>query len=1551
MLKIEASYHQERLWFIDQFEAGTLYPSSPVYHNIPLILEISGALRIDLLEQSIQRVIQRHGALRTQIVTGDNKPFQVLHQDVNFELSLLDLTNGAAAGIDSALARALEEAKRPFLLDKEPLVRGQLIRISDESFLLVIALHHIIADKYSLAILAHEIFTYYNAFLVNRTTTPRLPVLRIQYADFSRWQKELPEKTLKSLLIYWKRKLSGQLQALELPTNRPRAAVHTFQDASHPFSIPEEIWDKIKIFCKKEKITPFVFLLAVFKVLLYWYSGQDEIVVGTSAANRNQPGTEEIIGPIANLLPLRTHLSGAFTFCRLLRDLDRTVNDAYKYQALPFDKLVLGLNPGIDMSRTALFDVLFQYEESSLQAYIPPVEGMKIRGYETNLGWGKYDLNMLIQKQPPETGLHGILVYNADYYDGFTISRLISHYNNLLEKVLNEPEREISTYDFLMLEETQRLLINWNDTCADYPKEAAVHQLFETQVGLTPDRIAVVHEETCLTYRELDNRANQVAVYLRDTCKLQPNDLVCLLLDRSEDMLISMLGVLKAGGAYVPIDPGYPEKRINYILDDSKSRLMITRGEVLEKVNVSAASMGTIIDILALKRNMAVENPGHEARPEDTAYVIYTSGTTGYPKGCLISHRNVVRLFKNDRHPFDFISRDIWIMAHSYCFDFSVWEIYGAVLNGGRLIIPGRDAVRDTGAFLSILKQYQVTVLNQTPAAFYQLIEMEKNSSRKRLNSHLRFVIFGGDKLEPAYLRDWLDIYPLAEVSLINMYGITETTVHVTFYPLTEADIRSGGHLSPVGVPLPETTLYIFNERLRIVPIGVRGEIYVGGSGVSVRGYLNKSKLTGERFIENPYKEGELLYKSGDLGRWLPDGRVDFCGRIDHQVKIRGFRIEPGEIENRLLSHEEVKDAVVTARSEGTGDRYLCGYIVLERAGAFESAPAMAKELRELLMQTLPDYMIPSFFVLLDRIPLTPNGKLDRQALPAPEVSVLAAGYTAPRDPVEKMLAEIWSEVLKVDHIGIDDSFFELGGHSLKATTLAAKIHKAIDVKVSLADLFRRPSIRQLAEFIKGERGDEFVRIESAEKKEYYCLSSAQKRLYVLQQAALESIGYNMPTIVRLEGILDKKRLESAFRKLIRRHESLRTAFVTQAGEPVQRIHDDVGFEIEYFKTENKEKGVEIQNSKFIIHNSFIRPFELSRAPLLRVGLIHTPALAGHPSQEGITGDKHILMVDMHHIITDGTSTGIIVKEFMAFYSYAGEVLPPLRIQYKDFSEWRNSELQRKSLSRQEAYWLKEFEGEIPLLDLITDYPRTHERNFEGHVIGFELSGEHSLTLKNLAKEENVTAYMVLLAIYNILLSKLSGQEEIIVGTPVSGRSHVDLEPLIGMFVNTLALMNYPGAEKTFRDFLKEIRARTLEAFENQYYPFEELVEKVSIDRDPNRNPLFDAMFALQNLDSPGLEIPGLRLKPYEFETREAKFDLCLTGMESGDKFRFIFEYRTGLFKEETIDEFINYFKDITACVLENRDIRLSDIEISIDLLSSDTDSDIYREVYEDFDF
>jgi amino acid adenylation domain-containing protein len=1259
-------------------------------------------------------------------------------------------------------------------------------------------------------------------------------------------------------------------------------------------------------------------LLAVFKALLHRYAGHDEIVVGTSAANRLQPGGESIIGPLANLLALRTHLSGDLTFARLVKELSNTVADAYKYQALPFDKLVMELNPRVDMSRTALFDVLFCYEASPLQ--VPDVAGLSINHMETNLGWGKYDLNMLMQ--PDNDSLTGVLVYNADYYDDTTISRFTGHYCNLLAGVLANPDLAIAEYDLLSGDEQRQLLEEWNGAAAGYPCEATVDRLFEEQVERTPDAVALVVGDRQTTYRQLNHHAGQVAEYLRSTCHLRPGELVCLLLTRSETMIAAMLGVLKAGGGYAPIDPGYPGQRIRYILDDSGSRL--------------------VIDDQTVFITGKHETPPVKNKPGDTAYVIYTSGTTGRPKGCLIAHRNVVRLFKNDRHPFAFGGRDTWIMAHSYCFDFSVWEIYGALLNGGRLVMPDRDTVRDTGGFLDMIKQHGVTVLNQTPAAFYRLIEEEKSARPKRLHSHLDCVIFGGDKLEPAYLNDWLSMYSLDDIKLINMYGITETTVHVTYYYLTEEDIRSAGQLSPIGIPLPDTTVYILNERLRPAPIGVRGELYVGGGGVSVKGYLNRPGLTGEKFLPDPYAPyGDdkndtpgKLYKSGDLCRWLADGRLDFRGRIDHQVKIRGFRIEPGEIENRLLGHADVKEAAVVLRGDSGGDRYLCGYIVPANPGTFESLQDMSAELREHLQQTLPDYMVPSFFVSLDKMPLTANNKLDRAALPAPEAAAMGTAYVAPRSELEKKLADTWSQVLKIERIGIDDNFFDLGGHSLKATTLTAKIHKALDVKIPLAVLFKNPFIRSLAEYIEGEAGGKFIAIQPVEEKEYYPASPVQKRLYILQQMDLGSTGYNMPAVVLLSGVLDEERLEDALRRLIMRHESLRTSFGIQDSDPVQRVHERVEFQNEYYDLSTGGAGKSGTAAETIGH--FIRPFDLTHAPLMRVGAIK------------IETDARILVVDMHHIITDGTSTGIFIQDLTSLY--AGEELTPLRIQYRDFACWQNTGPRQRAVKEQEAYWLKEFAGEIPVLDLITDFPRPLVQNFQGHSLIFELGGEETQDLKQLAREEDVTLYMVLLAVNYILYAKLSQQEDIVIGTPVAGRGHEDLQPVIGMFVNTLALRNYPAGEKTFRQFLKEIKQRTLDAFENQDYPFDELVEKVAGDRESSRNPLFDVMFALQNMDIPDIKLEGLTLSSYEYENPTARFDLTLSGMERGNGMIFRLEYRTSLFKEELIREFVDYFKNIIAVILADSEIRLAHINISR-LEDAEMDSDFDREMYDDFEF
>jgi tyrocidine synthetase-3 len=1499
-MRVDVSYHQERLWFIDRFERGTLYEASPTYHNIPLIMVMEGPLEREQLARGIHTVIRRHEALRTRIAADHDRPFQQIEEAYEPELVLLE-----AEG--DSLERALAFADRPFDMDREPLFRAALIRESGQRHVLVMVFHHIIMDGCSLGIMARELAACYGAFV--KGGEPQLPGVSIQYADFSQWQRQLPEAVIDTLLAYWKRRLDGKLLPLELPVDRARAAIHRFRAGRHHFSIGETLCAQIDRFCQRQGCDHGVLLLAAFKTLLFKYCGSGEIVVGTVGANRDQLGTGQVVGPVANLLVLRSRISGVTRFGELIRQLDQGVREALKFQALPFDRLVQELNPDKDMSRTALFDVLFRCEGEPFR--VPGVENLSIEIVETNLGWGKYDLNLLIQRRGDR--FSGILVYNREYYDAATIERFGRHYRVLLEHVVAAADRQIAKIPILSPEEHRQLLEEWNRTPAGYPRDRCLHQIFAAQVERHVHCAAVVYGELSLSYGLLDRRVNGLALRLRERHGLQPHQLVGIMVKRSEAMIGGLLAMLKGGGAYVPIDPSYPPERIHYMLSDSGCRLLLKEEDLNQPLD--PAYDGEVVDMAAAWQEAgegAGANVGNVNRPVDAAYVIYTSGTTGYPKGCIVSHGNVVQLLKNDRHPFDFHEGDVWIMAHSFCFDFSVWEMYGALLYGGKLVVAAWPDVQDVCRFVDLLYRHHVTVLNQTPGAFYNLMEEEKGREPKTLNRHLRWVCFGGDTLEPSRLGEWLDMYSPSEIRLVNMYGITETTVHVTYYPLSKEDLAADRQQSPIGLPLPGTTLYIYDEGMNPLPPGVKGELVVGGSGVS-RGYLNRPGLTRERFIENPHVRGEVIYRSGDLGKRLASGPVVYLGRLDKQVKIRGYRIELAEIEHRLLSHHTIKEAVVVARDDRDGSKYLCAYIVPTPTNqTSRTSRTNPTQLRQYLSRTLPSYMIPAYFVQLPQIPLTPNRKIDREALPEPTVATTGQP-TPPISSEERALVNIWAEVLGIrpESIGVEADFFDLGGHSLKLTILAAKIHKALAVKLPLAAIFEHATLKDLAAHIREVGREEFVAIVPLEKREYYGVSPAQKRLFILCQMAETATNYNIPFFIFLEGEAARERLQRRFKRLIDRHDSLRTSFVMKAERLVQRVHDEVDFDIECY--DSGAPGEILKN--------FVRPFDLSKAPLLRVGLA-----AGHPSQEGM----YILMVDMHHIITDGISQQILMEEFQSLETASS--LPPLRLQYKDYAGWQNSEIVRERIEAQQSFWLKTFAADIPVLDLPLDFPRPEVQRFEGEHIGFSLGADESASLWSLALHHDVTLFMLLLALFNVLLSKLGGGEDMVVGTPVAGRRHADLEGIVGMFVNTLALRSQPVAEKRFTEFLAEVKRRTLEAFENQDYPFEDLVEKAAVRRDAGRNPLFDVMLVLQNqgerridaFDAAAAEQFDIYARAY----RVSKFDLTLMAVEGRERLHFNVEYSTNLFKEETVRRFIAYFRQVVSAVSVQPGVQLAAIEI-----------------------
>jgi len=1652
---------------------------------------------------------------------------------------------------------------------------------------------------------------------------------------------------------YWLKKFSGELQKTCFPyDSNIKSQPQRQTNHNIAFEIKTSNASKLVELSKGLDYRLYIILTAGLAALLYKYTGNKDIVIGSPIFKQDKDGNF-----INTMLPLRNPIDGAMTFKELLLDQVRpTIIEANEHQNYPIETLLFQLNMPVTPGEFPLFDVVVLLENIHEKKYIHSVHP-----------------NVIFSFSRIADAIEGKVEYNPALYRPDTIDSIIYHFKRLLEKVAVNINMSISEIDILGEEEKKHILYDFNggNQQLRYPHHKTLHRLFAEQVQRTPGYMALVgmslgvgtrfiasaagKQYVHLTYNELNEKSDRLA-HLLIEMGVKPDTIVGIILERSIEMIIGILGILKAGGAYLPIDPDYPKDRINYMLADSGAKIVLT-SDAINRVptpNHLPMHLSTLSSSSTLTSTCKVSSAS-------LAYVIYTSGTTGKPKGSLIEHRNVVSLMLHDHYLFDFGSNDVWTMFHSYCFDFSVWEMYGALLYGGKLVLISKMTARDPQQYLQILEAEKVTILNQTPAAFYQLAQQELD--RPGRNLRLKYVIFGGEALTPAKLKPWKEKYP--GTKLINMFGITETTVHVTYKEILHTDIKL--NISNIGGPLPTLNIYIIDRHRKQLPIGVPGELFVSGAGVC-RGYLNQPQLTAEKFIKKflpggpggavfskrvpPGRRRQKSYRSGDLTRWLPDGNIEYLGRIDHQVKIRGYRVELGEIEAQLMRHCAVKEAAALEWEDPDGFKALNAYVVpdpqyaypvkklteLERAGGLENKlyheypngmtifyinrhetdfmyreifeersyiqhgitleegacifdvganigmfslfvrhacrnakiyafepippifevlslntsiycgsvevfpcglsqkeseavftyyphatvlsgrfadrsqetetvkayiknepgentredrlsegqinelledrlkstsftckmkslsqiirenaiekidllkidvekaeidvlngidetdwpkihqlvievhdvdkgleeiiqqlrrrgyrvvvqqdselkntnlynvyaiseakyisgtqpPAVLKKktrddpgyylspgrfidhLRTFLKEKVPGYMVPSYFVLMEHIPLNPSGKVDRKALPAPEVKT-GTGYIAPGNRIEVKLAEIWAWVLKIekDAIGIDSDFFQLGGHSLKATIFISKLHQVLNVKIPLAVLFKTPRIRELAQYIAGLKSNPFVGLGAVEKKEYYPLSSAQKRLYVLQQMELDSTAYNVPQVYIPEGELNEKALENTFRQLINRHESLRTSFDIIKGKPVQKIHQEVKFEFDYYDISKFESEVKVEeewSSRFegtgglaplpiepaaALISSFIRPFDLSQAPLLRVGLIplHTPPF-GHPSQEGKVEDKHILMIDMHHIITDGTSMDLFVKESMALY--VGEELPSLKFQYKDYSQWQHSPQQKKAVRKQEEYWLKKFSDDPPVLNLPLDYPRPGVQSFEGAVLSFEVSGVLTQSINQMALDTGATLFMVLLAIYNIFLSKLSGQEDIVVGTPIAARRHADLGRIIGMFVNTLASRNYPIHEKTVLEFIEEVKESTLQIFENQEYQFEDLVEKVSVHRDPGRNPIFDTMFALQNMETQADEIPGanissLTITPYQFESKKTKFDLHLACLEEEKKLVCWFGYGTKLFKKETIERFIAYFKQILSTVLTDSNRKILQIEI-----------------------
>jgi polyketide synthase PksJ len=1036
-----------------------------------------------------------------------------------------------------------------------------------------------------------------------------------------------------------------------------------------------------------------------------------------------------------------------------------------------------------------------------------------------------------------------------------------------------------------------------------------------------------------LTYRQLNERADRLAEILKDK-GVRPDTIVGVMVERSLDMIVGLLGILKAGGAYLPLDPEYPESRIAYMMADCQAKLLLSQGHLLDRIPFKNDGC-EIIDLGTID-TISTSTPGLDVGADSLAYIIFTSGSTGKPKGVAIEHRSIVNTLTWRKDHYRFNENDIVLQLPSFSFDSSVEDIFTPLISGSQLLLVQAQNRFDMDYIRELLKTIDVTHFLNVPALYKTYLE----EIPEALAGLKHITIAGENFTEDLVIRHF---QRLPQVRMYNEYGPTENSVCSTVYEFSQDNTRIS-----IGKPINNVRSYILDSSGGLSPTGTAGELCLTGAGIS-RGYLNNPELIAEKFDHDlwdyqdsqdknyislegtrglaPLSKGKnhmtngrsykllpisplphsLIYRTGDLARWWPDGNIEFLGRIDDQVKIRGYRVETGEIANRILKHAEVDDAVVIVREYAGGEKYLAAYIVTGTRST-----KLASELSAYLAAVLPEYMVPSHFIAIDRIPLTPGGKIDTHGLPDPEAGP-SERYAVPGNEIERKMVEIWAEILPGSGeaggipLGIDDNFFRLGGHSLRAVAMVSRIHKIFNVKVPMMEIFNWPTVRGLSEYIKRAIGDRFISIEPAEKRSNYLLSAAQRRLYSFQQMNETSTAYNSPNAYVLEEEVDKEKLELAFKKLIQRHDSLRTSFHMEREYPVQRVHEEVDFAVAYHEVETKEALAEILKH-------FARPFDLARAPLLRVGLIK----AG----EGL----QVLVYDMHHIITDGTSMEILIRDFMALY--AGEELPGLRLQYKDYAQWQNSETQREAVKKQEDFWVRTFAGEKPVLDLPTDHARPAVQGYEGSSFHFDLEREETQQLKTLAVDNEATLFMVVLGLFSLFLSRLSGQEDIVIGTGTEGRRHEDLRGIIGMFVNTLALRTYPGKNKTFAGFLKEIKEMTLAAFENQDYPFEELVEKVVPQRDTSRNPLFDVVFQFQAAGDSQNQAQTLSVKPYGMKVGISKFDLTLWGFEVGETLLFNFEYCTRLFEEETIVKMAEFFKRIIAAVLEDPRKQLIKIDI-----------------------
>ncbi|MGW1893342.1 non-ribosomal peptide synthase/polyketide synthase [Streptomyces sp. NPDC002004] len=1453
-----------------------------------------------------QRVTDRTPALRTSVVWEDVRvPLQIVHRDVSVPVTHLDWRDVDEEERAAQFARLRsDDLARGLDLAAAPLMRLTLVRLPDARLHLLWTSHHLILDGWSLAQVLTEVSEEYAA--LTSGSEPRPPVRR-PFGDYVRW---LADQDTDAAHAHWRGVLGGFATPTPLPVDSPLREAHRARSAGvHTAGLSEAVSERLARTARDRGLTLNTVVQGAWALLLARYGAQTDIVFGTTVSGRpdDLPGVESMVGMFINTLPTRVRVDGRRQATAWLRELQDAQAESRRFAAVSLAELTsLSDVP----SGTPLFHSMVAFENYPFDEARTATSGVRLVDVASRDATN-YPL-VLRAYQGHQLGFD--LAYDPDAFDASTVRTLADRLCLLLAGIAADPDRPLRTLPWTTAGERHRTLVEWNGTEEGRPAETLV-DLFEAQAARVPDAIAVTCAGDRLDYATLDARAARLAHRLAEY-GAGPERYVALALPRSTELVVAVLAVLKTGAAYLPIDPGLPAERVAQLLQDAVPVALVT-------TTATAGSAGdTGVPVLALDdpavtADLAARPAGGPAGrsrrplPESPAYAIYTSGSTGRPKGVVVPHANVVRLFTRTRPWFRFDEHDVWTLFHSYAFDFSVWELWGALLHGGRLVVVPDDVARSPEDFLRLLVDERVTVLNQTPSAFHPLARADAEHPGLGTRLALRTVIFGGEALDVERLADWYTRHPDTAPRLVNMYGITETTVHVTYAPLDRGTVgtRAAG---PIGTGIPDLRVYVLDAALTPVPPGAVGEMYVAGEGLA-RGYLGRPGLTATRFLADPFgRPGSRMYRTGDRARWRADGTLEYLGRADQQVKIRGYRIEPGEIEAALHAHPGVGAAAVGVHEDTSGTRRLVAHVVGTGSGEHAAAAPPAADLRAHLERLLPAHMVPAAYVPVPALPLTANGKLDRRALPAPGPDGFAAGTdrTPPRTPAERLVAAAWADVLDTGDVGAGDDFFALGGDSILAVRVTSRLRAAFGTEVSPRLLFTHPTVSALAAALgdpPAERTAPADTIPAAEPDTPLPLSYAQQRLWFLDRFEPGSTEYTTLSVLRLSGPLDETALRTALDGLVARHEALRTTFTEQDGRARQVVRPP--YPVRPALDDLTGAGDTSAALDALVEREAAAPFDLEAGPLLRARLVR------------LGRDEHVLVLAVHHIVTDGWSVGVLGRDLGELYTAAHErrqpELPGLPVRYADFAAWQRARTDRAESDLD--HWRRVLDG-LPPLELPTDRPRPAVRGREGALITFALPAALTGRLRATGRDADATLYMTLLTACQILLSRWAGQEDLAVGTVTAGRERPELHDVVGMFVNTLVLRGRVRPGLSFRELLTQVRTTVLEAFAHQDVPFERLVDALQPERDTSRTPLFQVMVALHNLGAEAPRLPGLEVAPVTPPVRHATFDLAFDFVEGDDGVTGYLQYNTGLFDTDTVENLAGRLRLLLEAAVEDPD-------------------------------